>query len=143
MGSEESVAKPEWGTKRLCLNCGARFYDLRRDPIVCPRCDTVFVPEPPARARRGATQAKATAAAPEAVEAVAPVEAAEVVEAVVADEDDPEIAELVVEAEIDVEVDSDDDEDDALIEDASELGEDEDDVAEVLDGTIETEEEDR
>jgi uncharacterized protein (TIGR02300 family) len=37
------VAKPELGTKRLCANCGAKFYDLNKDPIVCPKCATVFV----------------------------------------------------------------------------------------------------
>ncbi|MEE8622478.1 MAG: TIGR02300 family protein, partial [Alphaproteobacteria bacterium] len=34
------MAKPEWGTKRTCPHCGARFYDLRRETIVCPKCDT-------------------------------------------------------------------------------------------------------
>jgi uncharacterized protein (TIGR02300 family) len=36
--------KAERGTKRNCRNpeCGARFYDLNRDPIVCPICQTVF-----------------------------------------------------------------------------------------------------
>ena len=38
------MAKPELGTKRLCGNCGAKFYDLSKDPIVCPKCSTVFVP---------------------------------------------------------------------------------------------------
>ncbi|MGB0671459.1 MAG: TIGR02300 family protein, partial [Rhodospirillales bacterium] len=33
------MAKPEWGTKRACQSCGARFYDLGRNPIVCPKCD--------------------------------------------------------------------------------------------------------
>jgi uncharacterized protein (TIGR02300 family) len=36
------VAKPELGTKRLCSNCAAKFYDLHKDPIVCPKCATVF-----------------------------------------------------------------------------------------------------
>ncbi len=36
------MAKPELGTKRLCAHCGAKFYDLSRDPIVCPKCGTVF-----------------------------------------------------------------------------------------------------
>jgi uncharacterized protein (TIGR02300 family) len=36
------VAKPELGTKRLCGNCGAKFYDLSKDPIVCPKCHTVM-----------------------------------------------------------------------------------------------------
>lgn len=36
------MVKVEWGTKRACQNCAARFYDLRRSPIVCPKCDTVY-----------------------------------------------------------------------------------------------------
>jgi uncharacterized protein (TIGR02300 family) len=35
------VAKPELGTKRLCGNCSVKFYDLNKDPIVCPKCHTV------------------------------------------------------------------------------------------------------
>ena len=38
------MAKAEWGTKRVCLSCSARFYDMMRDPIVCPECETVFDP---------------------------------------------------------------------------------------------------
>ena len=36
------MAKPDLGTKRICPNCGTRYYDLNRDPIVCPRCGTYF-----------------------------------------------------------------------------------------------------
>jgi uncharacterized protein (TIGR02300 family) len=36
------VAKPELGTKRLCPNCGTKYYDLDRNPIVCPKCGTPF-----------------------------------------------------------------------------------------------------
>jgi uncharacterized protein (TIGR02300 family) len=36
------VAKPELGTKRLCGSCGAKFYDLNKDPIVCPKCHAVM-----------------------------------------------------------------------------------------------------
>ncbi len=32
------MLKAEWGVKRTCLGCGARFYDLKRAPIVCPKC---------------------------------------------------------------------------------------------------------
>ena len=32
------MSKPEWGTKRTCVQCGEHFYDLNKDPIVCPRC---------------------------------------------------------------------------------------------------------
>jgi uncharacterized protein (TIGR02300 family) len=36
------------GTKRVCLACATRFYDLLRDPIVCPSCGAHHVPEAPA-----------------------------------------------------------------------------------------------
>jgi len=36
------LAKPELGTKRLCPNCGAKYYDLNHDPIVCPKCNALF-----------------------------------------------------------------------------------------------------
>jgi uncharacterized protein (TIGR02300 family) len=46
------VAKAELGTKRLCANCGAKFYDLSKNPIHCPKCGTVHVVAPiPTRGR--------------------------------------------------------------------------------------------
>jgi uncharacterized protein (TIGR02300 family) len=50
------VSKAELGTKRVCGSCGAKFYDLLRSQIVCPKCATVFVPPPPTpvRPRRAA-----------------------------------------------------------------------------------------
>src|SRR5438094_8272327 len=49
---EPLLAKPEWGSKRICPSCGARYYDLMHDPIVCPKCSTPFDPEALLRARR-------------------------------------------------------------------------------------------
>lgn len=46
------MAKPEWGAKRLCGSCGARFYDLNRDPIACPECGAVFEIEAVMRVKR-------------------------------------------------------------------------------------------
>ncbi len=37
------MARPELGVKRACQACGAKFYDLSKTPIVCPKCATVFV----------------------------------------------------------------------------------------------------
>ena len=51
------MAKPEWGTKRICHGCGARFYDLNRDPIICPKCGTEFDPEALLRSRKIRTSA--------------------------------------------------------------------------------------
>ena len=51
------MTNSKWGTKRTCLGCGKRFYDMQRNPIVCPSCDTPFEinrPENPRRPRAGA-----------------------------------------------------------------------------------------
>jgi uncharacterized protein (TIGR02300 family) len=66
------VAKPELGIKRLCGSCGAKFYDLNKDPIVCPKCSTVFVVAPSARPRPDAARAPVAeeeVSAPEMAEA--------------------------------------------------------------------------
>jgi len=38
------ATKQARGTKRTCQSseCGARFYDLSRNPIICPICGTVY-----------------------------------------------------------------------------------------------------
>jgi uncharacterized protein (TIGR02300 family) len=38
------ATKAARGTKRTCQNpeCGSRFYDLNKDPIVCPICQSVY-----------------------------------------------------------------------------------------------------
>lgn len=32
------MAQPELGTKRICGDCDAKFYDLNRSPAACPKC---------------------------------------------------------------------------------------------------------
>ena len=118
------MSKPEWGTKRTCQGCGARFYDLNRAQIVCPKCGTENSPEPPAKLRRAVAR---PAEPPRPVPPVAAVEASSIAEEGPApdlDEDKDEAAK--------------DEEETEVIEDASDLGEDEDDVAEVKEH-IETE----
>jgi uncharacterized protein (TIGR02300 family) len=39
---EARMPKAEWGVKRTCPNCEARFYDLQREPITCPECGAAF-----------------------------------------------------------------------------------------------------
>jgi uncharacterized protein (TIGR02300 family) len=129
MGPEEaSVAKQEWGTKRICPNCGTRDYDLNHDPIVCPKGSTVFDPEALLKTRR--------------VRVVAPVEevAAPVVEEEIdADLDTPVEGDAEEEA-TPAEAGEEEEEEEEVIEDASELGEDQDDMAEVIEN-VEDEEE--
>ena len=123
------MAKPEWGSKRICPSCGTRYYDLLREPVVCPKCSTPFDPEALLRARR----ARPAAVVEKAIEPVA------------ADDLDADLGTVEIEAvedeeeEAAVALEEAEEEDEELIEDASELGEDEDDMAEVIDNVEEEE----
>jgi uncharacterized protein (TIGR02300 family) len=121
------VAKTEWGSKRVCLNCGAKFYDLNHTPIVCPACETVFDPAANSKPRRSRAPAKAPVVA-------AAVVAAKVLEPDEADADDDEVA---VAGD-----DSDDDsESESAIEDVSELGDD--DMSDVIDAALDEDDSER
>ena len=41
------MAKPELGDKHTCVSCGARFFDLGRSPVICPKCGTEQPAEQP------------------------------------------------------------------------------------------------
>ncbi len=41
------------GLKRICTNCGGRFYDMNKRPIICPTCETEFTGEVKVKSRRG------------------------------------------------------------------------------------------
>ncbi len=47
------MAKPELGTKRICVSCNTKFYDLTRTPAVCPKCATEQPAEQPRMRRAG------------------------------------------------------------------------------------------
>ncbi len=140
------MAKPELGTKRLCASCGAKFYDLNKDPIHCPKCGTVYEIAPVVtRGRPDAAAAARPVAAAAPVEEVVTPEPQEV-ETVSLEEADaeasgakkPATAEGEV-AEDDVEIDPAlEDDDDTFIE---EQEEEDADVTDIIGGDIETEEE--
>jgi len=130
------VTKLDLGSKRLCLECGARFYDLKKKSPECPKCGTVCE-EPKPRPKRSAPAAKAQVAE-KAVPAAPPPPADEAAAeaqdpALNADNDRPfdETDGVDVDEADDEELD-DADSDDELIEDASDLGKDTDDVSEVM-----------
>jgi uncharacterized protein (TIGR02300 family) len=126
------LAKPEWGTKRICQSCGARFYDFAKSPIVCPSCGAVFDLEILNRARRtrpaGRTAAVVAAAGAVAAEGELPDTEVDEVEDDVEVEDDA----AAIETEDDAE------EDESLIEDVSELGEDEE-LSDVIESDLDEE----
>ena len=68
------MTKPDLGLKRRCMTCGAKFYDLNRTPITCPKCGTPFqaapltrAPAPAAVRARDEEEPEAEAAGPELV----------------------------------------------------------------------------
>ncbi len=99
------MAKAEWGLKRICPGCATRYYDMKKNPPVCPSCGTTFDPDTLMKSRRGRATAEEKAAR-KAAPAVVAIEDIPAVEG-----DEPE---------------------DAVIEDADELGEDAVDVEEVV-----------
>ncbi|POR50353.1 TIGR02300 family protein [Bosea psychrotolerans] len=130
------MAKPELGTKRVCPTTGRKFYDLNKDPIVSPYTGQAFprsMFEP---------QAKAAAVAAKPADDEDEIEVADgAVELVSLDEADAEATEkeAVVTSEDDIEVED----DDIAAEDDTFLEEDEegdDDVADLIDGDIEGDE---
>jgi uncharacterized protein (TIGR02300 family) len=135
------VAKAEWGTKRICLSCGARFYDLRREPIVCPACGAAVdaaVQSKPRRARPAPAPAKVVAVAAAAV-AEAELEPIVVEDDAGLDTNLEGAEEEVVESE---EAEEEGEEDgESAIEDVSELGDD--DMTDVIDAEMDEEETDR
>jgi uncharacterized protein (TIGR02300 family) len=36
------VTKPELGNKHQCQQCGTKFFDLNKSPVICPKCGAVF-----------------------------------------------------------------------------------------------------
>jgi uncharacterized protein (TIGR02300 family) len=122
------VAKPELGAKRQCQSCGAKFFDLNKSPIVCPKCGTIFQGAI-ARAERASVkedESEDEAASPAGVELVSldEVEATE-----------EKAAEPAVD---DIDVEDDDTADDAFLEEEEE---DDDDVSALIDGEIAPDEE--
>lgn len=70
------MVKASWGTKRTCQSCGARFYDLNKGPIKCPKCGREHDREDFVKVRRGRGAATAAAAAATAAAAAAAAKAA-------------------------------------------------------------------
>ncbi len=121
------MARPDLGAKRQCQNCGTKFFDLHKEPITCPKCGTVFQVIAVTRAARGPVAARVEEDAE--VEPVGP----EVVS--LEDAEPSEKAEAADDADLEVE---DVPADDTFLEEEEEEN---DDVADLIDGDIEDDEE--
>jgi uncharacterized protein (TIGR02300 family) len=127
------VAKPDLGSKHQCQNCGTKFFDLNKDPILCPKCGTVF--QPAAVSSRSAP----SRAAPADDEETETETEAEVVS--LEDADQTEDGKVTAAATEDVDIedeDSSNDDDDTFLEEEEE---DSGDVSDLIDNDIEDDEE--
>ncbi len=126
------MAKLNWGTKLTCPSCGARFYDLRRPSVACPKCETPYSGKINVKPKRTRVPAEAVKQVAEAVViAAAAAEPNKELRASTEGEN-TELNDKELEAIGDVE-DVENGKDEDLIEDPSELGGDDDDVAGVID----------
>ena len=128
------MAKPELGLKRQCMSCGAKFYDLGKNPAVCPKCGTVF--QATATGRVAPPVAARAAPVPDDDEAELETTGPELVSL-----DDVEASEAEKEVPLDDDIEVADDEaatDDTFLEEEEEG---DDDVADLIDGDIEDDEE--
>jgi hypothetical protein len=48
---------PELGSKHNCFHCGTKFYDLKKIPVLCPKCQTDQKGAPPPQTSPQALQA--------------------------------------------------------------------------------------
>lgn len=44
------------GQKRICYSCGAKFYDLEKEPAICPKCETENYLDGDPKTKRGRKQ---------------------------------------------------------------------------------------
>ncbi|MCP4393053.1 MAG: TIGR02300 family protein [Alphaproteobacteria bacterium] len=100
------MTNPKLGIKRKCEECGARFYDLNKKDIICPKCNAVYQSE--AKALNAASSAKNDLKKDE----------------INIDDFDENLE--INDAETDV---------DEYIEDVSDLGSDDDDMAEIIENS--------
>ena len=99
------MAQPELGSNLVCVSCGARFYDLHKDPAVCPKCGADQPAEVPRLKRTGEIVPSTPVKAPK-----------------------PTTGDDDVDDDLDIVPDDDDDDDDG-IEDTSDLYDDADDIS--------------
>ena len=122
------MAKPDLGTKRQCLSCGAKYYDLGKDPATCPRCGAVFQAPALLRARTETKQADDEDNETE-------LDAPEIISLEEAEAEDAGKDPVIDDVEIEDDIDADDD---FLAEEEDEA---DDDVSILIDGDLEDDEE--
>ena len=116
------MTKPEWGDKRTCPKCGARFYDLgKSDPATCIECGVNWIPEPILKTKQPISRDEPVVEEKKDKEE---------------ESEDLDTEDLDIPADLDVETDDDDDDDtDDVLVDVS-LDDEDSDVNDIIDVSL-------
>jgi uncharacterized protein (TIGR02300 family) len=131
---EASVARPELGTKRVCPTTGRKFYDLNKDPVVSPYSGESW----PRTSFEPLTKASAAAANDDDEDDSAADPASAGAEFVPLEDADAAAVKDPVADDIEIDTEIAADDEDTFLEEEEEG---EDDVAGLIDGEIEGDEE--
>ena len=116
---------PNLGKKRTCQSCEARFFDLNKNPAICPKCnDKNKIPTTKSRGATPPALKPASVKTPKIEDVAETSKAEETATEPVAGDANQETDELEAELE--------DDLDESLMENTSELEEDNDELSEVF-----------
>lgn len=123
------MAKPDLGAKRQCESCETKFFDMNRQPPICPKCGAAVHVAHNARAAQVADDDDDDVAADSAAPELVALE----------DADDPDAKAVADVPDDDIDIDDEaSDEDDTFL---PEEEEESDDVSGLIDGDIETDDE--
>ena len=121
------MVDPKLGTKRQCEACDAKFYDLNKKPVTCPKCQTLFDPSVLVRKPAPEKEIAPKAASPDEDEDELELDDVEVSLESLDDDDDDDLDDaaevlLVDDDDDDILIDDDDDDlDDTLLDDDDDL----------------------
>ena len=100
------MGRPELGTKRTCVGCNERFYDLNRSPATCPKCgaeqpqEKPRIPRPPRGTFGNRFQTRQPVAPAAADDDVEPADTSQAA-------DDEDAVEIEDDTDADIEIDPD------------------------------------
>ena len=119
------MTKPNLGKKRTCLSCEARFFDLNKNPAICPKCGEEY--------KLPVTKVKKTSQPDQKNENVEAAKVDPLAKETQVDDFTTELDDSDIEDEDDaLEAELEDDMDDSLMENTSDLDEGGDELSEVF-----------
>ena len=119
------MTKPNLGKKRTCQSCETRFFDLNKNPAICPKCGAIH--------KIPVTKVRKTSLPDQKIKDGDAAEVDPLAEDTKVESFETELSDSEIEVENDeLEAELEDNLDDSLMENTSELDEDSDELSEVF-----------